>query len=160
METPLAIFSFNSIWPPRGPRSLIAASCAAPRCHVQFLPFQELRSLEATLEDQKMEQRLAEERLRQREAELKEREMNLLQRELHMMIQEQQQQQQQLQQQQQVPTPKKRMGKFRSSKLKLLMNKGSSSSGTGVGQEQQISAPSGTNAGKETYCNIVLLGSP
>ena len=55
------------------------------------LPLQELRSLEAELSDKQREQRMVEERLRQREAELAEREIDLLQRELNIMIQQGQQ---------------------------------------------------------------------
>ena len=43
------------------------------------------------MSDKQREQRLAEERLRQREAELAEREIDLLQRELNIMIQQGQQ---------------------------------------------------------------------
>ena len=53
--------------------------------------FQELRSLKAELSDKQREQRMVEERLRQREAELAEREIDLLQRELNIMIQQGQQ---------------------------------------------------------------------
>ena len=99
-----------------------------------MLIFQELRSKEAVLDDKQREQKLIEEKLKQREAELAEREIDLLQRELNVMI---------LQQNQNtgVPTPKKRKGNFKKSRLKLLKNKDpmhqSSSS--------MISAPLGMN---------------
>ena len=74
-----------------------------------------MRSKEAVLDDKQREQKMIEERLKQREAELAEREIDLLQRELNVMI---------LQQQgPQAPTPKKRKGNFKKSRLKLLKNK-------------------------------------
>ena len=51
---------------------------------------QELRSKEAVLDDKQREQKMIEERLKQREAELAEREIDLLQRELNVMILQQQ----------------------------------------------------------------------
>ena len=83
------------------------------------------------LDDKQREQKMIEERLKQREAELAEREIDLLQRELNVMI---------LQQQgaSGVPTPKKRKGNFKKSRLKLLKhNKDASQSNA------MISAPLG-----------------
>ena len=68
------------------------------------------------MDDKQREQKMIEDRLKQREAELAERELDLLQRELNVMI---------LQQQGDVPTPKKRKGNFKKSRLKLLKNKDS-----------------------------------
>ena len=96
------------------------------------MPFvlQELRSKEAVLDDKQREQKMIEERLKQREAELAEREIDLLQRELNVMI---------LQQQgPNAPTPKKRKGNFKKSRLKLLKNKDVNQSSTSM-----ISAPLG-----------------
>ena len=82
------------------------------------------------LDDKQREQKMAEERLKQREADLAERELDLLQRELNVMI---------LQQQGGVPTPKKRKGNFKKSRLKLLKtNKDVSQSSSSM-----ISAPLG-----------------
>ena len=90
----------------------------------------ELRSKEAVLDDKQREQKMIEERLKQREAELAEREIDLLQRELNVMI---------LQQQgPNAPTPKKRKGNFKKSRLKLLKNKDVNQSSTSM-----ISAPLG-----------------
>merc|ERR550532_1835322 len=89
---------------------------------------QESRSKEAVLDDKQREQKMIEERLKQREAELAEREIDLLQRELNVMI---------LQQQgPNAPTPKKRKGNFKKSRLKLLKNKDVNQSSTSM-----ISAP-------------------
>lgn len=96
-----------------------------------------MKSKEAVLDDKQREQRMAEERLKQREAELAEREIDLLQRELNVMI---------LQQQGAsaagAPTPKKRKGNFKKSRLKLLKNKDA------LGHQPpsaMISAPLGKN---------------
>ena len=81
------------------------------------------------LDDKQREQKIIEDRLKQREAELAERELDLLQRELNVIILQQQ------------PTPKKRKGNFKKSRLKLLKNKDSvanQSSATAM-----ISAPLG-----------------
>ena len=118
------------------------------------ISFQELRSREAEIDDKQREQRIADERLKQREAELAEREIDLLQRELNMMIQ---QQQKQVDSAHSAPTPKTRKGHFKKSRLKLLKKEtslGSGSSGVSLGAGlpgstggspagQNISAPSG-----------------
>ena len=86
--------------------------------------------MEAELDDKRREQRVAEERLKQREAALDEREIDLLQRELNMMIQQQQGVNA-------TPTPHRRRGKFTKSRLKLLTKKDSAQSSA------IISLPSG-----------------
>ena len=84
------------------------------------------------LDDKQREQKMAEERLKQREADLAERELDLLQRELNVMILQQQDHNR-------VPTPKKRKGNFKKSRLKLLKtNKDVSQSSSSM-----ISAPLG-----------------
>ena len=85
--------------------------------------------MEAELDDKRREQRVAEERLKQREAALDEREIELLQRELNMMIQQQGVNA--------TPTPHRRRGKFTKSRLKLLTKKDSAQSSA------IISLPSG-----------------
>merc|ERR1719483_1991569 len=67
----------------------------------------ELHNLEVNLVETQREQKMHEERLKQREAELAEREHTLLQRELNIMIHNTT-----------TPTPKKRKGKFRKRLLK------------------------------------------
>ena len=93
------------------------------------LIYQELHNLEVNLVETQREQKMHEERLKQREAELAERELTLLQRELNIMIVQQQQQPTTT-----TPTPKKRKGKFR----KRLLKKEPSSSSSSL-----ISGPSG-----------------
>jgi len=136
---------------------------------VFFQSLQELRSLEADLEDKQREQRMTEERLRRRERELAEREIDLLQRELNMMI---------MQQAAAAagtkgggggpaaaaagtgsggataavagtPTPKKRRGHFKRSKLKLLKKDGSRGESDNVDGVSStiISGPSGEFVG-------------
>ena len=101
---------------------------------------QELHNLEVNLVETQREQKMHEERLKQREAELAERELTLLQRELNIMIVQQQQQPQTT-----TPTPKKRKGKFR----KRLLKKEPSSSSSSM-----ISAPSGITT-KGWFDNIL-----
>lgn len=69
-----------------------------------------------------MQQKLVEERLRRREQELEAREIDLLERELHIIMQ-----------QTQAPTPKRRRGKFKRSRLLRQLKK----------EPNQISSPSG-----------------
>ena len=80
--------------------------------------------MEAELDSKQKEQRMAEERLKRREAQLAEREIDLLKRELNMMI---------VQTGGGTPTPKKRKGNFKKKLLKQKEEKNSS----------VISAPSG-----------------
>ena len=80
--------------------------------------------MEAELDSKQKEQRMAEERLKRREAQLAEREIDLLKRELNMMI---------VQTNSGTPTPKKRKGNFKKKLLKQKEEKISS----------VISAPSG-----------------
>ena len=129
-----------------------------------FPLLQELRSLEAELDDKRREQRLAEERLRQREAELAEREIDLLQRELKWMIRQQNADTGEEGEEgapasagapsgapgaanATTPTPKKRKGNFKRSRLKLL--KKDSRSGDPPNVSSVISAPSGRSEKKQ-----------
>ena len=110
---------------------------------------QELHNLEVNLVETQREQKMHEERLKQREAELAERELTLLQRELNIMIVQQQQQPQTT-----TPTPKKRKGKFR----KRLLKKEPSTSSSSM-----ISGPSGKSGVKsdistdQNVAHIMLL---
>ena len=84
------------------------------------------------LDDKQREQKIIEDRLKQREAELAERELDLLQRELNVIILQQQ------------PTPKKRKGNFKKSRLKLLKNKDS------VANQSSATAMISAHLGKKT----------
>ena len=93
--------------------------------------------MEAELDSKQKEQRMAEERLKRREAQLAEREIDLLKRELNMMI---------VQTGGGTPTPKKRKGNFKKKLLKQKEEKNSS----------VISAPSG----KIFFINKITKGLP
>jgi mitogen-activated protein kinase kinase kinase 9 len=80
-----------------------------------------LRCREEELTRARLEQRLIAQHLHQKEKELEAKEMELVQRELHMMLQ------------QQIPTPKRRLGKFKRSRLRFLKKE----------PGQNISSPSG-----------------